>query len=78
MCLTRMLDSIQDNYTGGQPGIARMNQKLRQIILRVDPPLHAHLEEQGLADCLQFSFRWFNCLLAREFPIECVIRMFDT
>jgi hypothetical protein len=38
--------------------------------------LYAHLDAQGL-DFLQFSFRWMNCLLLREFPLHCVIRLWD-
>lgn len=37
MALTKVLDSIQDNYTSGQPGIQRMNEKLRILVQRLDP-----------------------------------------
>merc|ERR1712151_617911 len=47
------------------------------IVRRIDEKLFRHLEEQGL-DFLQFSFRWMNCLLIREFPLHCVIRLWDT
>jgi len=76
-CFTKILDSIQDHYTSGQPGIQRMVMNLSNIIRRIDPDLHKHLQDEGCS-FLQFSFRWFNCLLAREFPIECVIRLWDT
>merc|ERR1711904_129887 len=76
-CLSKMLSDIQDHYTSGQPGIQQMVLKLEEIVRRIDEPLHAHLRAQGL-DFLQFSFRWMNCLLLREFPLPCVIRLWDT
>jgi hypothetical protein len=27
---------------------------------------------------VQFSFRWFNCLLMREFSLACTLRLWDT
>lgn len=76
-CLTKVLSDIQDHYTSGQPGIQQMVLKLKGIIRRIDTTLFQHLEEQGL-DFMQFSFRWMNCLLMREFPLQCVIRLWDT
>ena len=76
-CLTKFLSDIQDHYTNGQPGIQQMVAKLREIVHRIDQKLYDHLEEQGL-DFLQLSFRWMNCLLLREFPFPCVIRLWDT
>lgn len=76
-CLTKFLSDIQDHYTAGQPGIQQMVWKLKEIVHRIDETLYNHLEHQGL-DFLQFSFRWMNCLLLREFPFSCVIRLWDT
>lgn len=76
-CLTKVLSDIQDHYTAGQPGIQQMVLKLKDIVRRIDEKLYRHLEVQGL-DFLQFSFRWMNCLLMREFPLPCVIRLWDT
>lgn len=50
---------------------------LRELITRIDAPLANHLNEQGI-EFIQFSFRWMNCLLMREFSIGNVIRMWDT
>lgn len=50
---------------------------LRELITRIDTPLANHLNEQGI-EFIQFSFRWMNCLLMREFSIGNVIRMWDT
>jgi len=76
-CLTKVLSDIQDHYTNGQPGIQHMVGKLKEIVRRIDEKLYEHLEAQGL-DFMQFSFRWMNCLLLREFPLPCVIRLWDT
>eukprot|EP00920_Eleutheroschizon_duboscqi_P026049 GHVT01064506.1.p1 GENE.GHVT01064506.1~~GHVT01064506.1.p1 ORF type:complete len:348 (+),score=16.96 GHVT01064506.1:332-1375(+) len=76
-CLCNILANIQDHYTFGQPGIQRLITRLREIVKRVDERLYTHLEDNGL-DFLQFSFRWMNCFLMREFPIRCVIRLWDT
>lgn len=76
-CMTKLLDGIQDNYTFSQPGIQRMVHKLSELIRRVDDPLYEHLQYQD-ALFIQFSFRWMNCLLMREFSLPLVIRIWDT
>mmetsp|Transcript_20264 Transcript_20264/g.47319 ORF Transcript_20264/g.47319 Transcript_20264/m.47319 type:complete len:357 (-) Transcript_20264:172-1242(-) len=76
-CLTKILSDIQDHYTAGQPGIQQLVKKLKEIVQRIDEKLFTHLEREGL-DFMQFSFRWMNCLLLREFPLPCVIRLWDT
>ncbi|KAF7458628.1 TBC domain containing protein [Cryptosporidium felis] len=76
-CLTRMLDTLQENYVSEQPGIHKMIVHLQDIIKRTDRQLFEHLKKQGI-DFLQFAFRWMNCLLTREFPIKCVVRLWDT
>lgn len=76
-CLTRILDTLQENYVSEQPGIHKLIVHLQDIIRRTNKPLFQHLKEQGV-DFLQFSFRWMNCLLTREFPIKCVVRLWDT
>lgn len=77
LCLSKFVDGIQDLYTPGQPGIQRMLQALKTLLRRTNHPLAQHLEDTGV-ELLQVTFRWFNCLLAREMPIECVIRLWDT
>lgn len=67
----------QDNYVIAQPGIQRMVSTLRELITRIDGPLARHLNEEGI-EFIQFSFRWMNCLLMREFTVKNVIRMWDT
>ncbi|XJO71427.1 hypothetical protein BDV3_000946 [Batrachochytrium dendrobatidis] len=76
-CLTKLLDGIQDNYTHKQPGIQRQIFRLKELINRIDAPLHNHLAAQGI-EFLQFSFRWMNCMLMREISLGNTIRMWDT
>jgi len=76
-CLSKLLDSIQDHYTFAQPGIQRLVFRLREIVGRIDRPLHAHLNAQGI-QFIQFAFRWMNCLLMRELSLPLVCRLFDT
>merc|ERR1719221_540297 len=76
-CLTKVLSEIFDHYTHGQPGIQRMVQRLKEIIRRIDAPLSVHLEAEGL-DLLHTAFRWITCLMVRELPMVCCIRLWDT
>lgn len=86
-----MLDGIQDLYTSGQPGIIKQVGRLKELVARIDGigcinegPLAQHLHAQGYlniftlgVEFLQFSFRWFNCLLMRELKTSLIIRMWD-
>jgi len=76
-CVTKILSEIFDHYTHGQPGIQRMAQRLREIIRRIDAPLAAHLETQGV-DLLHTAFRWITCLMVRELPLGCCVRLWDS
>lgn len=76
-CFSRLVDTIQDNYTPSQSGITRQVERLRQICARIDEPLVCHLDAVGVP-FVQFAFRWMNCLLLREFKVPCIIRMWDT
>ncbi|GMM33311.1 GTPase-activating protein [Saccharomycopsis crataegensis] len=76
-CLTKLLDSIQDNYIHAQPGIIRQVNELKDLTNRIDSDLVKHLENEGI-EFLQFSFRWMNCLLMRELNMNHIIRMWDT
>lgn len=76
-CLTKMLDTIQDNYIHDQPGIIRQIKQLKELITRDEPELARHFQEQNL-DFIQFAFRWMNCMLMREFDLPLIIRMWDT
>jgi hypothetical protein len=76
-CLTNILAGIQDHYTADQPGVQRMVMRLEELVNRIDGDLCEHLGETGI-QFLQFAFKWMNCLLLREFPLRCVIRLWDT
>lgn len=76
-CLTKLLDGIQENYIFAQPGIVRQVGALKDLTTRIDSGLAKHLQNEGV-EFMQFSFRWMNCLLMREFSVRCIIRMWDT
>ncbi|XP_071509573.1 TBC1 domain family member 22B-like [Diadema antillarum] len=76
-CMSKLLDGIQDNYTFAQPGIQLKVAQLKELIQRINTPLHKHLMDNQL-DYLQFAFRWMNNLLMREFPLSCTVRLWDT
>lgn len=75
-CLTNLLSGIQDHYTSDQPGVQRMVARLEELVNRIDADLCRHLRDTGI-EFLQFSFKWMNCLLLREFPLKCVFRLWD-
>ena len=76
-CLSRLLENITDNYIHEQPGIIRQVNELKNLISKIDYDLIKHFDAEGI-EFLQFSFRWMNCLLMRELPIDLIIRMWDT
>lgn len=76
-CMSKLLDGIQDNYTFAQPGIQSKVNTLKELIQRIDAPLHDHLSRHCV-EFLQFTFRWMNNLLMRELPLHCTIRLWDT
>lgn len=74
---SKLLDSIQDNYTFAQPGIQKLVNLLERLMARVDSSLHEHLTHNTV-QYLHFSFRWMNNLLIRELPLGCIIRLWDS
>jgi hypothetical protein len=76
-CLTNLLAGIQDHYTADQPGMQRMVMRLEELVQRIDKELCQHFKDCGIL-FLQFSFKWMNCLLLREFSLKCVFRLWDT
>jgi hypothetical protein len=77
-CLTNLLNGIQDHYTADQPGVQRMVARLEELVHRIDGDLTRHLRDDTGIQFLQFSFKWMNCLLLREFHLRCVFRLWDT
>ena len=76
-CFTKLLDNIQDHYTFSQPGLQRMLLRLEDLIVRLDSQLSSHFQAQSI-QYIQFGFRWMNCLLLRELPFDCILRLWDT
>lgn len=76
-CLTKILAGIQDHYTSDQPGVQRMVMRLEELVTRIDADLTQYLKDVGI-EFMQFSFKWMNCLLLREFNPKCVHRLWDT
>lgn len=76
-CMQKLLEGIQDNYTLAQPGIQTKIMALKDLIKRLDASLDAHLGGNSV-EYIQFAFRWMNNLLMREFPLRCVIRLWDS
>ena len=75
-CFTKMMDRIQTNYTNNQPGITKMMKKMEEIIKLVDAELLNFFESHEI-NFIQFSFRWMNCYLMREFSIKLIVRLWD-
>ncbi|TYZ59246.1 hypothetical protein PybrP1_007887 [[Pythium] brassicae (nom. inval.)] len=77
-CLTKLLDGIQDHYTFAQPGLQRMVQRMEELVHRCDSDLFKHIVEREGVQFVQFAFRWMNCLLMREVPLDAIVRLWDT
>lgn len=71
------MDNIQDHYTFSQPGLQRMMLRLEDLVCRLDKDLHQHFQDQEVM-YIQFAFRWMNCALLRELPLQCIFRIWDT
>jgi len=76
-CFSKMMDKVQSNYTNNQPGLQKMMSKMEEIIKLLDIELVKHLQMNEVS-FMQFSFRWMNCYLMREFSLKLIIRLWDT
>ena len=76
-CFTKLLDNIHDHFMFSQPGLQRMILLLDDLIHRLDINLYTHFQTESL-QYMQFGFRWMNCLLLRELPFQCILRLWDT
>lgn len=54
-----------------------MVMRLEELVTRIDADLTSYLRRVGI-EFMQFSFKWMNCLLLREFNLKCVVRLWDT
>jgi len=52
--------------------------RLEELVHRIDSDLTRHIRDDTGIQFLQFSFKWMNCLLLREFQLKCVFRLWDT
>jgi hypothetical protein len=75
-CFSKLLDGLQDCFTKDQPGLHRMLEMLANVVERVNPGLAKWIAAEGIPYC-EFAFRWMNCLLVREVPIEMALRLWD-
>jgi hypothetical protein len=75
-CFSKLLDGIQDFYTKDQPGLYRMLDQFKQIVLKVDPEMGDWIEREEISYA-EFAFRWINCLLVRELSLPLIFRLWD-
>lgn len=76
-CFSKVLSGILGHYVPDLPGIHNNIKYLEQLVRKVDYDLCSHLMTEGV-EVTHFSFKWMNCLLVREMPFSCVIRIWDT
>ena len=74
--LDTILSRIQDNYTFDQKGITTKLDKMERMMELIDPELSQHIRDNDII-FLQFAFRWINCCLLREFPLQIALRLWD-
>jgi len=77
-CMSRMLNSLEDHYANNlNTGIQKSMDKLKNLVRLADAQLADHLESQSV-EYIHFSFRWWICLLSREFHYKLTSRLWDT
>ena len=76
-CLCKVIDNSQDVYTAYQAGAQKMIARIKEILKRVNGNLYYHIVSKEV-DFMHFAFRWINCFLLREFPLDRAVRMWDT
>ena len=74
--LDAILSRIQNNYTMEQKGVMDKISRMENIIQMHSPEFALHLQNQNVM-FLQFSFRWINCCLLREFSLQTALRLWD-
>eukprot|EP01063_Lacrimia_lanifica_P020522 TRINITY_DN27817_c0_g1_i1.p1 TRINITY_DN27817_c0_g1~~TRINITY_DN27817_c0_g1_i1.p1 ORF type:complete len:487 (+),score=178.09 TRINITY_DN27817_c0_g1_i1:156-1616(+) len=74
---TALVQNIQDHFTEGQVGIQSKLAALQDLLRKVNPQLHHHLEAQRVA-MADFGFKWVACLFLRELPLRPLLRLWDT
>ncbi len=80
-CFTMLMAEIRDGFLRAMDNEPTgINGKIRifsQLMLKIDPELYYHLQDQNV-NFQFFSLRWLMLLLSQEFSIENVIRLWDT
>lgn len=73
------LETLQDRYTHGQIALHRQLARLRALLSVLDSSLVIHLEQTLEVSWVSIAFRWFNCLMVREFrDRQVLLRLWDT
>ncbi len=47
------------------------------LFRQLQPELYAHFLEEDI-DMQEWTSSWFNYMLAKELPLECLLRLWDT
>lgn len=76
-CFKKMMDKIQTNYINGHPGLQHMMKKMENIIEIVDKDMIILFKKYNIL-FIEFSFRWMNCYLMREFSMKLIFRLWDS
>ncbi|TPP60650.1 TBC1 domain family member 13 [Fasciola gigantica] len=81
-CFNNLMTEVHPNFIrnldGGQvQGIGGQIRLLTDLVGQTDPQLLGHLNRLGL-EPEHYAFRWLSLLLAREFLLPDVIRLWDT
>ncbi|BFU21054.1 tbc domain containing protein [Entamoeba histolytica] len=71
-----ILQSIQSHYTYDQPGIHHELKELEMLTKKYNKRVDEHFKQLNM-QYIQFAFRWFNCCLIREFPINLSLILWD-
>ncbi|OHT06142.1 TBC domain containing protein [Tritrichomonas foetus] len=75
-CFSKLMDGIQDVYTKGQPGMYKMINNLEKVLQVASPEIYEWIEKEEIS-YINFTVRWFNCLIVREFNFKQLFRIWD-
>lgn len=75
-CFSRLMDGIQDVYTRDQPGMHRMIKNLDKVVSSTSLELSNWMKKEQI-NYINFTVRWFNCLVVREFKFQQLFRIWD-
>ncbi|KAJ3113343.1 triosephosphate isomerase [Phlyctochytrium bullatum] len=74
-CFTSMMQRIDDYYSD-----CDLNNRLSDFFMlfrTLIPDLYSHFEEEEV-DFKDWATSWFQAFLAKELPLDCVLRLWDT